>query len=120
MLDVGRAAKGAPSVRGELREAQEAARALSDDVREIVRRLRPEALDDLGLTSALTVLGEQFSHRTGIEVRRRLSPQLPPLDSDTEVVLYRVAQVGGRLALEPSTSGGVSVRLDVPCSVEEA
>lgn len=92
MLEVGQAAERAPAVRGELREAQEAARALSDDIRQIVRRLRPEALDDLGLTSALTVLAEQFSRRSGIEVQRRFAFELPPLDSEAEVVLYRVAQ----------------------------
>jgi two-component system, NarL family, sensor histidine kinase UhpB len=92
MLEVGHAAERAPEVRSELREAQEAARALSDDVREIVRQLRPEALDDLGLTSALTVLGEQFSQRSGIELRRRFSSELPALDPEAEVVLYRVAQ----------------------------
>jgi two-component system sensor histidine kinase UhpB len=92
MLEVGHAAERAPEVHGELRHAQEAARALSDDIREIVRRLRPEALDDLGLTSALTVLCEGFTERSGIEVRRRFSAELPRLDSEAEVVLYRVAQ----------------------------
>ncbi len=92
MLEVGHAAGRAPEVRSELREAQEAARALSDDIREIVRRLRPEALDDLGLTSALTVLAEQFDQHCEIEVRRRFASQLPTLDPDVEVVVYRVAQ----------------------------
>jgi two-component system sensor histidine kinase UhpB len=92
MLEVGHAASRAPEVRSELREAQEAARALSDDIREIVRRLRPEALDDLGLTSALTVLAEQFHQHCEIEVRRRFGSSLPPLDPDVEVVVYRVAQ----------------------------
>jgi two-component system sensor histidine kinase UhpB len=92
MLEVGQAAERAPEVRDDLRDAQEAARALSDDVREIVRQLRPEALDDLGLISALTVLSDQFGERSGIELRRRFASKLPPLDSDAELVLYRVAQ----------------------------
>jgi two-component system sensor histidine kinase UhpB len=92
MLEVGHAAGRAPEVRSELREAQEAARALSDDIREIVRRLRPEALDDLGLTSALTVLAEQFDQHSEIEVRRRFASPPPTLDPDVEVVVYRVAQ----------------------------
>ena len=92
MLEVGHAAERAPEVRAELRDAQEAARALSEDVREIVRQLRPEALDDLGLTSALTVLAEEFSERSGIGLRRRFASQLPPLGAETELVLYRVAQ----------------------------
>lgn len=92
MLEVGHAAERAPEVRTELREAQEAARALSHDVREIVRQLRPEALDDLGLISALTVLGEQFSERSGIDLRRRFASGLPRLDAEAELMLYRVAQ----------------------------
>ena len=122
MLEIGRAAKRAPEVEDELRDAQEAARALSGDVRQIVRRLRPEALDDLGLQSALTVLGEQFSERSGIEIRRRFVGDLPPLTPEAEVVLYRVAQESltnvarhaqassVRLTLEASPS---AIRLEV-------
>src|SRR5918996_6231594 len=39
-----------------LRHAQEAARGSLEDVRAVARQLRPEALDDLGLASALTSL----------------------------------------------------------------
>ena len=92
MLEVGHAAERAPEVRAQLLEAQEAARALSDDVREIVRQLRPEALDDLGLSSALTVLAEEFGERSGIDLRRRFTSELPPIGAEAELVLYRVAQ----------------------------
>ena len=63
MLELDRAAGRAPDeLAVELRETQEVARAISSEVREIVRRLRPEALDDLGLKSA-----DRRPHR---EVRR--------------------------------------------------
>jgi two-component system sensor histidine kinase UhpB len=76
----------------ELQEALEELRRVSDEVEAIVNRLRPETLDDLGLLSALVVLSDQFSQRTGIEVRRRFGEALPALSPDAELVVYRIAQ----------------------------
>ncbi len=93
MLEIDRVAKVAPSgIDTELRETQEAARGIGDELREIVRRLRPETLDDLGLHSALVALTERFAEQTGIAVERRLGKDLPELSPDAELVLYRVAQ----------------------------
>jgi two-component system, NarL family, sensor histidine kinase UhpB len=71
---------------------QEAVRASLEDVRRIALELRPEALDDLGLHSALAVLCERFAQRSGLTVEQRISEPLPPLDSESELVVYRVAQ----------------------------
>ena len=71
---------------------QETARASLDEVRQVVRRLRPGVLDDLGLVSALTSLVTEHARLTGAQVCRRLSPDLPPLGPDAELVVYRVAQ----------------------------
>ncbi len=81
-------------VRGEVEEAREAVRESLEEVREIARRLRPEALDDLGLTSALAALTLDVSRRTGLRVERRIEPGLPALSSEEELVVYRVAQEG--------------------------
>jgi two-component system, NarL family, sensor histidine kinase UhpB len=72
--------------------AREALRASLDEVREIARRLRPEALDDLGLASALAALTNGVARQTGLDVERRLSTDVPALDPDEELVVYRVAQ----------------------------
>jgi two-component system sensor histidine kinase UhpB len=61
-------------------------------VRRIAVELRPEALDDLGLPSALAVLAERFSERVGLSVSIAIAPQLPQLTSEAELVIYRVAQ----------------------------
>ena len=79
-------------VRGGLEEAREGLRASLEDVREIARRLRPEALDDLGLASALAALTNDVSRRTGVRVQRRLASDLRALELDEELVVYRVAQ----------------------------
>jgi two-component system, NarL family, sensor histidine kinase UhpB len=80
----------------ELEEAvgvvQETARDGVEEVREIARRLRPQALDDFGLRSALISLASGFSDRTGLRVRPALDPDLPALAAEQELALYRVAQ----------------------------
>ncbi|MEU6546240.1 sensor histidine kinase [Streptomyces sp. NPDC046859] len=79
-------------LRGELRQAQEITRESLDEVRRLVRRLRPGVLEDLGLVSALTSLTTEFATHTGLRVARRFDTDLPALDPETELVLYRVAQ----------------------------
>jgi two-component system sensor histidine kinase UhpB len=76
----------------QLEEAREGVRASLEEVREIARRLRPEALDDLGLSSALAALTNDMARRTGVRVERRLAPDLRALEPDEELVVYRVAQ----------------------------
>jgi two-component system, NarL family, sensor histidine kinase UhpB len=79
-------------LKGELHEAQEAARASLEDVRRIATELRPEALTDLGLASALATLSDGFGRRTAIAVHRRIQGDLPPLSDEAELVVYRIAQ----------------------------
>jgi two-component system sensor histidine kinase UhpB len=80
------------SLRGDVEDIQEAVRASLEDVRRIALELRPEALDDLGLVSALAVLCERFAQRTGIQVGQQLDEHLPELGHEEELVVYRVAQ----------------------------
>jgi len=71
---------------------QQAVKASMDDIRRMAQELRPEVLDHLGLSSALTHLCRTFAERTGIAVRRRFDQALPKLDPYVELVVYRVAQ----------------------------
>jgi two-component system sensor histidine kinase UhpB len=75
-----------------LEEAREEVRQTLEEVRLIARRLRPEALDHLGLTSALAALTNSLRGAGGVAIKRRIDPSLPVLPSDVELVLYRVAQ----------------------------
>jgi two-component system sensor histidine kinase UhpB len=95
VLQLERAARRTePSVRAEVEGAREAVRESLEEVREIARRLRPEALDDLGLRSALAALTMQIASRTGLDVERRVAAGLPALSPEEELVVYRVAQEG--------------------------
>jgi two-component system sensor histidine kinase UhpB len=75
-----------------LAEAREITESTLAEVREIARRLRPEALDELGLRNALAALSKRVSRHGGIPVESKLDQALPPLDRTTELVIYRVAQ----------------------------
>lgn len=93
LLELKRVADRAPEpLRTELLQAQETTRSSLDEVRRLAHRLRPGVLEDLGLVSALTELTTDFATHTGLDVRRRLAHDLPPLGQETELVLYRVAQ----------------------------
>jgi two-component system, NarL family, sensor histidine kinase UhpB len=79
-------------LRGDVVDVQEAVRGSLEGVRQIAIELRPEALDDLGLESALAVLCERFAERTGLRIIEHVDPELPTLSRETELVVYRVAQ----------------------------
>jgi two-component system sensor histidine kinase UhpB len=78
-------------LRPDVEGLREASRQAAEEVRVIARRLRPEALDELGLQSALLALCTGVATRAGIPVERHLERDLP-LSSEEEVVIYRVAQ----------------------------
>ena len=93
LLTLKRAVDRAPiAIRGELEDTQETVRASLDEVRGIARRLRPDALEDLGLHSALNALCSEFTQATGIAVVKHVAPQSDRLKPDVELVCYRIAQ----------------------------
>jgi two-component system sensor histidine kinase UhpB len=75
----------------ELQELRETARHGTEEVRRIVRSLRPEALEDLGLHSALAALANAFRQQARVPIVQRLE-QVPPLSEEHELVVYRIAQ----------------------------
>ncbi len=88
-----RAAEGPAQARGPaLRTAAGAIRASLEDVRRIARELRPEALDDLGLSNALLALCRRVSAQGAVRVTPHLAHHLPPATPEVELVVYRVAQ----------------------------
>ncbi len=81
-----------PSLRERLSEATETVRASLEEARAVASRLRPEALDDLGLESALKTLCHRVSRQGDVAVHIDLDPALPRLAPEDEIVVYRVAQ----------------------------
>jgi two-component system, NarL family, sensor histidine kinase UhpB len=104
-------------------EAQETARSGVEDMREIARGLRPQALDEFGLRSALVSLAAQVSDRSGVRVRPQLTEKLPALAHEQDLAIYRVAQESltnvvrhanarnVELSLSARRAGGVELRI---------
>jgi two-component system, NarL family, sensor histidine kinase UhpB len=93
LLELAHVAKQVPdSARGDVASAQEIVQMGLEDIRRIARDLRPEALDDLGLPSALAALAERFARQARLDIDLEVDSDLPPLDPDAELVIYRVAQ----------------------------
>ena len=81
-----------PELQDEVGAATETVRANLDDLRRIAQRLRPQALDELGLASALSQFSARLSVQAGLEIDAHLDAHLPPLTREEELVIYRVAQ----------------------------
>jgi signal transduction histidine kinase len=61
------------------------------DIRRLVYALRPPALDELGLISALREQALPYQH-SSLAIRIEAPEQLPPLPAAVEVAAYRIAQ----------------------------
>jgi two-component system, NarL family, sensor histidine kinase UhpB len=84
--------KAGPDLEEEVSAATETVRSNLDDLRRIAQRLRPQALDELGLTSALSQFSARLSAQAGLEIDAQLDANLPALTREEELVIYRVAQ----------------------------
>lgn len=68
-------------------------RASGQQLRDLLKRLRPHGLDAQGLAGALRELLAGWQQRAcTVDFQLELPPQLPPLGDDTGLVLYRVVQ----------------------------
>jgi two-component system sensor histidine kinase UhpB len=100
-----------------LADAQELARESLEDLRRISHQLRPVALDDLGLSSALAALCADIARRTGLEIAfGGATGTLPVVDRDTELAVYRIAQESITNAVRHS--GGT--RVDVTLAAQQS
>ncbi|HEX8132715.1 MAG TPA: sensor histidine kinase, partial [Actinomycetes bacterium] len=61
------------------------------DVRRLAHGLRPPALDELGLATALQQLAQQTSRTAGIHVQVHVPDPLPALPAAVEVATYRIS-----------------------------
>jgi two-component system sensor histidine kinase UhpB len=87
------AAAADPPTAARLGEVAELLQGSLGDIRRIARKLRPEALDDLGLVNALIAMTSRIGRQTNApRFERQLSEELPSLSAEQELVIYRVAQ----------------------------
>src|SRR5918995_3243067 len=113
MLQVeGLAAKIPEELQEQLDELRETARSGTEEVRRIARQLRPEALEDLGLQSALAALATAFGEQAHVPVDRYLEPPQLPLSEEQELVIYRVAQEAMTNVARHAQAKTVELRLE--------
>jgi two-component system sensor histidine kinase UhpB len=112
LLELEHVAKQVPeSARGDVASAQKIVQMGLEDIRRIARELRPEALDDLGLPSALAALAERFARQARLDIDLQVEPHLPQLDRDSELVIYRIAQEALTNVARHSGSSTAALRL---------
>ena len=88
-------------------------RQLDTDLEQIISRLRPPALDDLGLVAALTNYVQHWSQHFGINANLHASGLEPGrLTSEIDSALYRITQEALINVAKHARAGNVAVLLD--------
>lgn len=113
-LDALQASKADEAVHGrQLQQLQELANDLMHRVHRLAWELRPAALDDLGLTSALKRYVEEWARRSGIATDFHASGQADQrLQPSVETTFYRVVQEALTNVIKHARANRVSVLLD--------
>ncbi len=81
-----------------------------DELRRVARALRPTALDDLGLASAIAAYARQLSNEAGFKLGLELD-DLPRLPDSIELCCYRLAQEALTNAARHAHARSVNVSL---------
>jgi signal transduction histidine kinase len=81
-----------PALQSGLADALDVVSATIEQVREISHRLRPAALEELGLAAALETLVQEMAEEAGLAHDCCFDRQATMLPSGIEVTLYRIAQ----------------------------
>lgn len=101
-----------------LDSSQELTSECVQELRTLSYVLHPPMLDELGLASALKIYVEGISQRSGITVTTEIDPNVPRLDPEVEMALFRVAQESLSNVLRHSGSKTAKIRLSNHSGVE--
>jgi two-component system, NarL family, sensor histidine kinase UhpB len=102
-----------PALQERLVVLQDRERSTLDEVGALAWQLRPGSLDHLGLLSALGALVESFTPYHKISVTAELPSELPPMTSEQELVVYRIAQEALTNAARHAEATDVHLRISV-------
>ena len=82
-----------------------------DELLRLARQLRPAALDDHGLTSAIVSQVRRFSSQTGIRAEVKAHGERMELEPDQEIAVYRFAQEALSNVVQHADASNVEVDL---------
>ena len=99
-----------PELERELADTKALANQAMRELLSLARQLRPTALDDLGLAAAIAGQVEQVS-RSGVAAELIEEGDFSDLDSDVQLVVYRVAQEALSNAARHSGAGRIAVTM---------
>jgi len=100
----------AEPVSAQLRQLQQLTDEMCLAIRELTHRLRPAALDEVGLQEALTQQIEVWSERTGIQTDFHFGPVIAMrLGKEVEATIYRVVQEALTNVLKHAQAKRVSI-----------
>jgi two-component system, NarL family, sensor histidine kinase UhpB len=105
-------AKAPPEVVADLTETKTLANRAMADLLSLSRQLRPTALDDLGLTAALSGLVDDVQRRGSIDASFDAKGEFGDVSTDVQLVVYRVAQEAISNAIQHADSHTVHVALE--------
>jgi two-component system sensor histidine kinase UhpB len=100
-----------PALERELDETRRLASQAMEELLTIARELRPTALDDHGLLPALQTQVANFGERTKTDATFQVHGQIPPLNPDQQLVIYRVTQESLSNIAQHAGASNVSVVL---------
>jgi signal transduction histidine kinase len=80
-------------------------------LRDVLAELRPPALDELGLPSALHHHVEVLSRRSDVDIRLEYDDDFPRLPSPMDISLFRITQEALNNALKHSHANSIEVSL---------
>lgn len=107
-----------PELAAEIEETSRLAHQAMDELLTVARQLRPTALDDLGLRAAIAGLVEQLD-KADISGSFRCTDDPSVLDSDIQLVVYRVSQEAIGNAVRHSGGDKLDVALERNADVFE-
>jgi len=80
--------------RQELAEIRNSIREVISDLRQMCRDLRPPTIDNLGLSSAIRSLAQEWAERNGVTLQLEIDPAMGRLPEAIELSVFRIVQEG--------------------------
>jgi signal transduction histidine kinase len=104
--------KEAPTAQERLKPIKSLVTTALDEIRGIVRTLRPTALDDLGLEDALRELVANLSQNVPIDLSLHVDQGVAFLPAPVSIALYRIVQEALSNAIQHAHASRVSICLE--------